>query len=265
MTAPEGGARPSVIMVHGAFCGGWTFERLRQPFEAEGYRVLTPDLRGHGATDASGAVAGISMGDYARDVAALCAAQSEAPILVGHSMGGLVAQLAAARTPVRALVLLAPSPPWGVSGSSIEEAVTAAGLHLMGPFWALPVSPDLTLMRTFSLDRMDTEGREGVIARMRPESGRAIWETLNWWLDPFMTTSLGYGQLKAPCLILVGERDVVHPPSTARQTASRIGADVKILPKMSHWLPGERGWERVAATAIAWLAQDALALDPVAP
>ncbi|WP_374534349.1 alpha/beta hydrolase [Phenylobacterium sp.] len=242
-----------VVMVHGAFCGGWAFEKFREPFEAAGHQVLAPDLRGHAADAPSGAVVGVSMSDYARDIAALCAAQAAPPILVGHSMGGLVAAMAARRAPVRALVLLAPSAPWGVAGSSVEEAITAVGLYSQGPFWAQSVSPDRGIMARFSLDRMTRAERQAVTARLRPESGRALYETLNWWLDPFMTTSLAVGSGRAPCLVLGGERDVAHPPATVRQTASRMDATFIEAPGMSHWLLGEPGWREVADIALGWL------------
>jgi pimeloyl-ACP methyl ester carboxylesterase len=242
-----------IVMVHGAFCGGWVFDAFRAPFEAIGHTVHTPDLRGHGPDDRESAVVGVSMRDYASDIVGLCRSLSEPPILIGHSMGGLVAQLAAARTNVRALVLLAPSAPWGVTGSTIEEAVTAVGLHMLGPFWTLPVRPDLSLMKRYSLDRMAREDRHAILDRLRPESGRAIWETLNWWLDPFMTTSIGERRPNAPTLAMVGERDVVHPPSTVKQTAQRLGATYQLLPGMSHWLPGEPGWVEVAEIVQAWL------------
>ena len=245
---------PPIIMIHGAFCGGWAFEAFRAPFEAAGHTVLTPDLRGHSEGQSGDKVVGVSMTDYARDIAALCAEQSEPPILIGHSLGGLVAQLATRRAKVRALVLLAPSAPWGVAGSSMEEAVTAFGLHMLGPFWATSVAPDRGLMRQYSLDRMPKADCEAVVARLRPESGRALWEALNWWLDPFMTTSVGSGALPAPSLVLVGERDLVHPPGTVRQTAERIGAAFRVIPGMSHWLLGEAGWEAVASEVQAWLA-----------
>jgi len=240
-------------MVHGAFCGGWAFERFRVPFEAAGHRVLTPDLRGHAPGERSPAVLGVSMSDYARDIAALCRTQETPPILIGHSMGGLVAALAARQAPVEALVLLAPSAPWGVAGSSMEEAVTALGLHLLGPFWAQSVAPDAGLARRYSLDRMPRDDREAAAARMGHESGRALWETLNWWLDPFMTTSLGPGPLGLPCLVIGGERDVVHPPGTVRQTAERLGAEFIEAPGMSHWLIGEPGWQEIAEIAQGWL------------
>ena len=244
-----------IVMAHGAFCGGWAFEHFRKPFEAAGFAVLAPDLRGHGANDPPGAVAGLSMSDYAADLAALCEGLPEPPVLLGHSMGGLVAQLAARKAKVRALVLLAPSPPWGVTGSSLEEAATAFGVQMLGPFSSGALAPDRGLMRAYSLDRMPRAQQEAAVARLRPESAQAVRETLNWWLDPFMTTSVGPGPIGAPALVLSGDGDVVHPAATAKATAERIGAAFRLMPGMSHWLLGEPGWEAVAEVALRWLAE----------
>jgi len=82
-----------------------------------------------------------------------------------------------------------------------------------------------------------------------------VREVLNWWMDPFMTTSVGVGRLPMPSLAFVGDRDVVHPPATVRQGADRIGAEFRVMPGMSHWLIGEEGWEEVAAIALHWLEQ----------
>ncbi|MDZ4372943.1 MAG: alpha/beta hydrolase [Phenylobacterium sp.] len=241
---------PTIVMTHGAFCGGWAFEAFRGPFEARGWTVLTPDLPGHSD---GGSVAGLSMSDYARSLVTLVNDLPEPPVLLGHSMGGLVTQLAARRTSARALVLLAPSPPWGVTGSTIEEAITAFGVHLVDPFWSGSVTPDRHLMRHHSLDRTPKVLRDEILARLRPESGRAVREVLNWWLDPFMTTSVGAGRLPMPSLALVGDRDVVYPAMTVRQTADRVGAAFQVMPGMSHWLIGEEGWEDVASVALNWL------------
>jgi len=241
-----------VVMVHGAFCGGWVFERFREPFEAAGHTVFTPDLPGHG-TDAGRTVANATMVDYARFVADFCESLPEPPILIGHSMGGLVVQLAAARTPVSALVLLAPSPPWGVSGVTMEEAVSAVSLYALGPYWMQAIDPDYALAKLYSLDRMEREDRKAVFERMVPESGRALWQTLNWWLDPFMTTMVPPGAIGAPVLAMAGGRDVIHPPATVKQTATKLSADFKIFREMSHWLPGEPGWEEVVQACLEWL------------
>lgn len=249
----------AIVMVHGAFCGGWAFEQFRGPFEAAGFEVLSPDLRGHGDGEPASAVAGVSMTDYAADIARLCNELPEPPVLLGHSMGGLVAQLAARRAGIRALVLLAPSPPWGVAGSSLEEAATAFGVQMLGPFSSGALQPDRSLMRAYSLDRMPKAAQEAAVARLRPESAKAVRETLNWWLDPFMTTSVGPGAIAAPSLVISGQRDVVHSSATAKATAERIGAAFEVMPGMSHWLVGEPGWERVAERALRWL-EEAISL-----
>ena len=241
--------KPAVIMVHGAFCGGWAFEAFRQPFEAAGHAVLTPDLAGK----RGGPRGSASMADFAGNIADLIRAQDQAPILIGHSLGGLVAQMAAAKAPVSSLILLAPSAPWGVPGGSMEEAVSAVSLYALGPFWLQSVEPDYTIARTYSLDRLDKPARKAVYARIVPESGRALWETLSWWLDPFMTTSVSAGRIAAPVLAVAGGKDLVHPPSTVVRTAERIGGELKVFDTMSHWLLSEPGWEDVAQTCLAWL------------
>ena len=57
-------------------------------------------------------------------------------VLLGHSMGGLVCQMAARQIGPRAMVLLAPSPPWGITGSSIEE-LAKDGADKGAALWAL--------------------------------------------------------------------------------------------------------------------------------
>lgn len=241
---------PDVVMVHGAFCGGWTFDGFRPVFEAAGHACHTPDLPGHAA---GGDPAGASMSDYARAVAETIAACAQPPVLIGHSLGGLVAQLAAARAAVSALILLAPSPPWGVLGDSLEEAASAVSLYALGPFWLTSVEPDYPLARRYSLDQMDREARRQVFARMVPESGRALWETLNWWLDPFMSTRVDPARIAAPVIAFVGDRDVIHPPSTVRRAVGRLGGETRVIPGMSHWLPGEPGSETLARECVAWI------------
>jgi pimeloyl-ACP methyl ester carboxylesterase len=204
-------------------------------------------------------VVGVSVRDYADDVAALCKSLSAPPILIGHSMGGLVAQLAARRVTPKALVLLAPSPPWGLVGWSMEEAFAAVGAQMAGLLSNGAVDPSREVMRSVSLNRMTPADAAPILDRLRPESARALQETLNWWLDPFMTTSIGSGPLPVRSLVISGEADQVHPATTGRLVAERIGAKFLSFPQMSHWLLGEPGWEEIAGTALEFIGREARA------
>ncbi len=241
----------AVIMVHGAFCGGWVFDTFRRPFEDAGHTVLAPTLPGHTPGED---VAGLSMTVYAKAIAALCAEQAEPPLLVGHSMGGLLAQMAADRVKVAGLMLLAPSSPWGVSGQSLEEAASALTLFSLGAYWLGSVQPDLNVTARYSLDQMDAAAQAQVFSTMTAESGRALFEVLNWWLDPTMTTSVRNAG-GAPSLTLAGGADLINPPLTVRRTAERLGGDYRLLQGMSHWLPGEPGWENAAQACLDWIRQ----------
>jgi pimeloyl-ACP methyl ester carboxylesterase len=189
--------RPPVLMTHGAFCGGWAFEGFAAPFAAAGHAVAAPDLPGHAPGET---VAGLSMSDYAKALAARADALPEPPILVGHSMGGLVSLMAAMRVRTAGVVLLAPSAPWGVGGSTMEEAVSAVSLYGLGPYWAQAIAPDYASFRRFCVDRLPSAERHAIHRRMTAESGRALFETLNWWLDPLMTTLVQPERIGAPIL-----------------------------------------------------------------
>jgi pimeloyl-ACP methyl ester carboxylesterase len=249
----------TIVMLHGAFCGGWAFDGFRKAFETAGWRVVTPDLRGHAVGDPASATAGLSMANYASDLVDLCASLEAPPVLLGHSMGGLIAQMAARRAKLEALVLLAPSAPWGVAGSSIEEAASAVAIQMMDPFGTSAVEPDRTVMTTYALDRLPADERQAILSRLRPESALAMRQTLSWWMDPFMTTSVGAGPLGVRALAIAGERDMVHPAGTVRQTAARIGATFETAPGMSHWLMDGPGSDGVAARVLEWLALEARA------
>jgi pimeloyl-ACP methyl ester carboxylesterase len=87
-----------MALVHGSYHGAWCWDFLRPELERMGHRVTTVDLP---ITDPS-----LGAADYARTIENALDPASE-PILVGHSMAGLIIPLVAAHRPVRRLVFLA--------------------------------------------------------------------------------------------------------------------------------------------------------------
>jgi pimeloyl-ACP methyl ester carboxylesterase len=250
------GLATPVVFVHGAFCGGWAFDTFRQPFEAAGFETHAPNLPHHERGADLEQLAQTGLKDYAHAVAHYARGLSAAPVLVGHSLGGLAAQLAAMHAPIAGLVLLAPSAPWGVPPTTLDEHGHQFGLTLLGDYWRRPIPPDYRVARSHTLDRLSRDEARRTFARFVPESGRAIREAVQWWTDHSMSSQAPVYRIPAPVLGLAGGRDRVNPPSTVRRVVSRFPegqAHFHEFPEMSHWLVGEPEASDVATIVLQWL------------
>jgi non-heme chloroperoxidase len=248
--------RIPAVMIHGAFCGGWVFERWRATFEGKAYAVDAPDLRYHDGTSKPPEELGkTSMLDYLSDLDEFLDHLGEAPVLIGHSMGGLLAQMLAARRQVRALVLLAPSPPWGVFPATAFEYASAQALYMAGDFWNKRLWPEHWIAAANALDAVADDERQSVLARFVPESGLATFEVMHWALDLRRATRVDPRDVSCPILCIVGERDRINSPGTVRSIAQRYRGRARYeeLRGHSHWLIGEPGWEKIAELALSWL------------
>ena len=104
-----GGSKPSIILLHGLTANGACWAALAHAVE-EDYDVIMPDARGHGRSSIPDY--GYRYEDHASDVVGLIdALRLSKPILIGHSMGGMIAAVVASRHPelLRCLVLADPT------------------------------------------------------------------------------------------------------------------------------------------------------------
>ncbi|MCW5746280.1 MAG: alpha/beta fold hydrolase [Alphaproteobacteria bacterium] len=111
------------LLIHGACHGGWCWEKVVPLLEARGHKALAPDLPGSGE-DRDMPITAISLARYVDSVSKILDKETEPPILVGHSLGGLTITHAAEarRRKVRALVYLtALLPPAGMSGRDVTS------------------------------------------------------------------------------------------------------------------------------------------------
>jgi pimeloyl-ACP methyl ester carboxylesterase len=116
------GPRPLALLVHGVTSSSRTWWRAGPALAERGFRVVAVDLRGHGGS--LRAVAGLSVADLAGDVAETVEGPVE--LLVGHSLGALVAlELVGARPGFARRLVLEDPPGWG----SVDWAGLAAGVE----------------------------------------------------------------------------------------------------------------------------------------
>ncbi len=99
----------TVVMIHGMWGSGWYWENFKGFFESKGYQCVVPTLRYHDM-DPNGVpdprLGTTSLLDYAADLEKLIRELHVMSILMGHSMGGLLAQILGSRGLAKALVLL---------------------------------------------------------------------------------------------------------------------------------------------------------------
>jgi pimeloyl-ACP methyl ester carboxylesterase len=255
-------SKPPIIFVHGAFCGGWAFDSFRTPFEKLGFTTHAPDLPAHERSADLERLAQCGVHDYAEAIVRVARSLEPAPILIGHSLGGLIVQMVASRTACAGLILLAPSAPWGVMPTTLDEHANALGISLLGDYWRRPIPPDYQIARRTTLDRLTREEARRTFARFLPESGKVVLETVHWWLDHTMASAAPAHRIECPVLAVGGGRDYVNPSSTVRQITGRFPqaqADFYEFPQMSHWLVGEPEWPEVARLCLEWISRRELA------
>jgi pimeloyl-ACP methyl ester carboxylesterase len=214
--------RPTVVLVHGAAnsAGVWRFWRER--LEAEGYATRALDLRGHGRAPCRD-LGRVSMADYVADLTAVVRDLSRPPVLVGWSMGGLLALMYGAVVRTLGVLALGPSTP----GPLLEEpASRPPSPGVFGPeAYGItdPASPSQPTMPD-----LDAEEIGIALASLGPESAFARQERrCGIWFDPRGATSA--------VLVAAGERDESFPPAACRRVARFLNAGYVELPGASHW------------------------------
>ena len=248
----------TIVMIHGMFGGSWCWDGYRGFFAARGYTCLTPVLRHHDA-DPGGpphpALGTTSLLDYADDLERQIRLLPEPPVLMGHSMGGLIAQILAGRGVGSAAVLLSPAAPAGILAVRLSVLKSIQGEFLRWGFWRRPVKSTFSSTCYSSLHLLSREEQEAIYSRFVYESGRAAFEMGFGAFDPRNAARVDETRVGIPVLVLSGTEDRITPASVARKVALkyRRTATYMAFPDHAHWIIGEPGWEAIAGHIDLWL------------
>jgi pimeloyl-ACP methyl ester carboxylesterase len=116
---------PPLLFVHGSYCDATIWNVFFLPaFARRGYHGAAISLRGHGESVGRERLAAFGIDDFVADIAAGAALFDEPPVLIGHSLGGYLAQKYALETPVRGLVLMSAPSLMGLLSSSMHIALS---------------------------------------------------------------------------------------------------------------------------------------------
>ncbi|NML26259.1 alpha/beta hydrolase [Zoogloea dura] len=238
-----------LLFVHGAYTGAWCWdEYFLKYFASKGYSSYAVSLSGHGGSRGGAYLDSFSIADYVDDVAEVVGKLPVAPVLIGHSMGGMVVQKYLEKHSAPAVVLISSVPPQGLLGSAFGLAFSKPGLlgdlnRIMGGG-----QPQMeTLRHALFHEAIELERLQRYYHLCQPESHRAIWDMSLFDL-PFVSRM----QLP-PMLVMGAQHDVLIPPEQVRMTAQRYGVDSLILPGLGHGMMMESDWQQAADPIVAWL------------
>ena len=237
--------RPPVLCLHGLFAGGWVFERLLPLLAGRGYPAAALSFRGHPPSAPVPELGRASIGDYVADAADAARALGR-PIVIGHSLGGLVAQLLAAQGLVRAAVLIDAAPPRGIAVLT-RPLLARMPRYLPALIASRPFLPRAADLDALVLNCVPIPDRAAARERFVADSGRAARQAaLGKYAVPKRS-------VRVPLLVVSGEDDRFIPLEVARKIARRYDAPLLVARGHGHFLLSEPGWEEQVRVVLDWL------------
>jgi len=244
-----------ILFVHGMWHAAWCWaEHLLPYFAQHGYASYALSLRGHGGSEGRERLRWTSLADYVADVMQVVSQMESPPVLVGHSMGGMIVQKYLESNRAPAAVLLASAPPKGVVPATVRVAfrhpLAFMKANLTMSMFPIVSTPRLAQEAFFSAD-MPEEKVMSYFSRLQDESYRA-------YLDMMGLSLPRPERVKTPLLVLGGANDSLFLPRDIEATARVYGARAEVFPNMAHDMMLEDGWQAAADRILGWLDEQGL-------
>lgn len=234
-----------ILLVHGAWHGPWCWHDFARHLSEHGHDVHTVQLRGH---DQRPGRIWYRLRDYVEDVQRAAAQFREPPIVVGHSLGGLLVQKHLQRHTAAGAVLMASIPPRGALPAAARIALRHPIVLLKATFLLSlrPFTGPANLVREmFFSPGTRQQVVDDCAARLQDDSYRMFLDVLRvTWRPP---------RAALPVLVLGAECDGFFTAREIEQTARAYGTKAQIFPGMGHDMMLEHGWQQVADRVDAWM------------
>ena len=258
--------RSPVVFIHGLWLLPSSWDRWRAVFEEAGFTTLAPgwpddpdtveEAKAHPEVFAHKTVGQVA--DHLVDVIGKLTTR---PALIGHSFGGLLAQILAGRGIAETTVAIDPAPFRGVLPLPISALKSAA------PVIGNPANRGRAVPLTYEQFRFafanalsEDEAKELHSTFAVPASGAPIFQAATANLNPWTEAKVNSkNSERGPLLIISGEKDHTVPWSIAnasykKQKRNEAGVtEIVEIPDRGHSLTIDHGWREVADTALAFV------------
>jgi pimeloyl-ACP methyl ester carboxylesterase len=256
--SPQNMNSKTIVLIHGLFMNAKSWQPWKVYFEKAGYNVVVPEYPFHSGEPADlrkQLPEGLRKLDLTAVIAYLegeIKKLPEKPILVGHSIGGLLVQILINKGLGERGVSIDPAPPKGVF--TIKWSFLKANLPTINPFKGNSVF--LPSVKWFHYAFCNTltmaETQKIYDTYLVPEARNIPRETTK------KAGKIDFAKPHAPLLIIAGEKDNIIPPSLNKKNWSKYSdkgsvTDFKEFPGRSHILCLQPGWEEIADYVLGWI------------
>jgi pimeloyl-ACP methyl ester carboxylesterase len=263
--AANASGRPPVVFIHGLWLLPSSWDNWAAFFEEAGYAAVTPAWPDDPDTVEQARAnpdvfAKKTLGQVADHTAEVIGQLNEKPAVMGHSTGGLLAQIIADRGLSAATVAIDPGPFRGVLPLPISTLRSAA------PVLRNPLNRGRAVTLTFDQFKYgwtnalgEDEARRLYDTYHVATPGVALMQMANANLNPFTEAKLDpRNPDRGPLLIIEGEKDHTVPWAIAnasykRQQRNPAVTEIKKIPNRGHSLTIDSGWREVAETALEFV------------
>jgi pimeloyl-ACP methyl ester carboxylesterase len=238
-------ATPGILLVHGAWHGSWCWDNFIDYLSRRGHDVRTVQLGGHHRPSGR---TWYRVHHYVKDVERAAVEFSSPPILVGHSMGGLVVQKYLERNPAHGAALMASFPPQGTV-AAVARLARQQPIALLKSTLLLRLKPFIgscqLVRELFFTSETPQEIVDHCFMHVQDESYLAFVDTMIVLPRP--------RHIQVPVLVLGAERDAFFTVSEVRDTARAYRTEAQIFSGMGHNMMLDQGWQKVADQIDCWM------------
>lgn len=228
------GDDPKVLFIHGCTEMAEIWQPLMQALSDSGVSSAALDLRGHGKSGGHDSLQEAGIEDYVEDVERALEVMPSVKVVVGHSMGGLVTQLLAARVEIAHAVLIASSPVAGMKADGMRMARRHPWTFLMSSlrrsFKRLYLNERVTKSLLFH-SKTSSETVRKFMSQVQEDSWRAGNEMNTLLPDP--------GAVRCRVTVIGGSDDFMVSRVSSERTAAAYRTKVIYIDDCAHMVPLE--------------------------
>ena len=234
----------TVLLIHGVWVGAHVWRQLGPYLARHGYTTYAVWLRHHYPGADHGRLNGVGLRDYAYDIVE-AVDELNGPVLIGHSMGGIIAQIATAISNPAGLGLLSSAPPLGIPAIPRLSFLASATRHFFGDFVGRqPMGPFGD--RIFH-EHLHREQREALAGNAVFEPRRVARQLAFW--PPHVRRS----HVRCPVFVAGGDDDPIITPWQTRQIGRRYQVVPTLYEGRGHMPQLEPSWEVVGDDLMRWM------------